>query len=225
MTEGKLTKEELRDDPVVDAFMRAVTIVRQRATIIMVVLGLIAVGLVATQLVRQSGERAEKDAALKLLDGEGQYQSGNVAEALRLFLSGAETFKGSPSGKLAGLRAADCQLEMGQTAEAMRLYQKFLDSRPKDDLLRASALRGLAKSLESSGKGEEAVKKFEEAAAIQASPMRADDLVSAAQIHLEAGRLAEAKALYQKVYDLFPGSLRVREAKEGLDRIRARQGS
>ncbi len=225
MTEGKLTKEELRDDPVVDAFVRAVTLVRQRATVIAVILGIIVVGIVAAQLVRQSGSKAEKEASFLLLDGEGQYLSGNTPEALRRFLDGAERFKGAPSGKIAGLRAADCQLELGQSGEARRLYEKFLDSSPKDGLLRASAIRGLAKALEASGQGDEAAKKYAEAAEVADSPLRADDLISAAQIHLQAGRLAEAKTLYQKVLDQFPGSVRARDAKEGLDRVRARAGS
>jgi tetratricopeptide (TPR) repeat protein len=225
VTEGRLTKEELRDDPVVDAFMRAVTIVRQRATVIAVVAGIILVGIIAAQLIRQSGAKAEKEASLLLLDGEGQYLSGNTAEALSRFVDGAEKYKGAPSGKIAGLRAADCRLELGQTEEAKRLYQKFLDSSPKDGLLKASAIRGLAKALEASGQGDEAAKKYLEAAEIAASPMRADDLISAAQIHLQAGRLDEAKTLYLKVFDQFPGSPRARDAKEGLDRVRARSGS
>ncbi len=225
MTDGKLTKEELRDDPVVDAVMRSAAIVRERAVLIAIVLGIAVVGVVAAQLVRQSAAKAEKAAAVILLDGEGQYQSGNTPDALRRFVEASDKFKGAPSGKLAGLRAADCQLELGQTEDAKRLYQKFLDTRPKDGILRASANRGLAKAFEASGQGDEAVKRYLEAADIEASPMRADDLVAAALIQLQAGRLAEAKAIYQKVMDQFPGSPKAREAKEGLDRIGAREGS
>jgi tetratricopeptide (TPR) repeat protein len=225
VTEGKLTKEELREDPVVDALMRTVSVVRQRTTTIAIVVGIIVVGIVAAQLVRQSGAKAEKEASLLVLEGEGQYASGNTPEALRQFLTASDKFGGSPSGKIAGLRAADCQLEIGQTGEAQRLYQKFLDTNPRDGLLRASALRGIAKALESSGQGGEAAKKYLEAAEIAVSPMRADDLISAAQLHLQAGQLTEAKALYERALEQFPGSPRARDAKDGLDRVKARSGS
>jgi tetratricopeptide (TPR) repeat protein len=225
VTEGKLTKEELRDDPVVDAVMRSVSVVRARSTIILIGLGVVIVALAATQIVRQSAARAENEAAVVLLDGEGQYLSGNTPEALRRFIDASNRFAGAPSGKVGLLRAADCQLELGQSDEAKRLYQKFLDSRPKDGLLRASAIRGIGKALEASGQGEEAAKRFMEAAEVVGSPVRADDLIAAATIYLRAGKLPEARAAFTKVLQLFPASPRARDAKEGLDKLRAREGS
>ena len=70
-----------------------------------------------------------------------------------------------------------------------------------------------------------AAKKYLEAAEIAVSPLRADDLIAAAQIHLQAGELAEAKALYERAIEQFPGSPRARDARDGLDRVRARSGS
>jgi TolA-binding protein len=72
---------------------------------------------------------------------------------------------------------------------------------------------------------DEAVKSYLEAAEIEDSPTGPDDLIAAAQIQMRAGKLADAKDLYQKVIDRFPESLRAREARDGIERIRAREGS
>ncbi len=225
MTEGKLTKEELREDPVISALVRFGHEIKSKATTIAIVLAVLAVALVVYQVMERSRARGEQQAAVVLLDGENQYQSGNVAEALRRFQDAANGHKGTPSGNLAALRAADCQLELGQFEEARRLYQRFLDSTPKDGLLKASALRGLAGVLESTGAREEAARRFVEAAGIAESPLRPDDLVSAGNALMDAGKLAEAKETFQKVLEQFPESPRVREAKEGIESARARLGS
>jgi tetratricopeptide (TPR) repeat protein len=225
VTEGKLTKEELRDDPVVDALMRSATVVRERATVLAIAAGIVIVAIVAFQLVRQSSAKAERDAAVVLLQGEGQYLNGNTPEALRRFQEAADKFKGAPSGKVAALRAADCQLEMGQSQEAKRLYETFLGSGVKDGLLRASAIRGIARVLESTGQPDEAAGRYLEAAEIEGSPMRADDLISAAQIYRDSGKLPDAKAAYEKVLQLFPGSPRARDARDGLEIVKLRAGS
>ena len=129
------------------------------------------------------------------------------------------------SGKIGLLRAADCQTELGNTADAKTLYEKFLASGPKDGLLKASGLRGLAAALDSMGQHEQAAKTYLEAAAIEASPLRADDLISAGYAYGDAGKWVDARAAFQKVVAEFADNPRVRDAREGLEMARAHTGS
>lgn len=224
MTE-KMTKEELREDPVLSGLMRAKSFVEKRATWIGIGVAVVLVALIAFQIVRGSQAKAEQQAAVLLIDGESQSMNGNPAEAFRKFKDASDRFGRTPSGRVAVLRAADCQMELGNLDEAKRLYERFLSGGAGDGLLRSSALRGLAGVLDSQGQHEEAGKKFLEAAGIETSPLRADDLVSAGNAFMDASKFDRAQEAFQQVISRFPEHPRVRDAREGIEIIKARSGS
>jgi predicted negative regulator of RcsB-dependent stress response len=220
-----MTKEELREDPVLTALMRIKGWFETQATPLTIVLVVAVVGVGGYQISKRVAAKGEQQAALILLDGEGQYVNGSPGEALTKFKEAYQQHKGSPSGRIALLRSADMQLELGSYADAQGLYKRYLDTKPKDGLLRASALRGLAGALDSSGQREEAGRMYLQAAEIPESPLRADDLVSAGNAFLDAGKLPEAQSAFQKVIETYPENPRVRDAREGVEMVKARMGS
>jgi len=220
----RLSKEELREDPVLKAAARFAQAVRERAATIAIVVGVLVVALVAVHFMRQSRAKTARQAAVVLLDAESYYQNGMLEMAARQFQETAERHGSTPSGKLARLRNADCLLEMGRPEEAARLYEAFLRTRPSDGLLRASALRGTAASLLALGRVEDAGRKFLESAAVDGSPMRSDDLASAGSAFADAGKYDDAIAAYRLLLEKFPESPRAREAREGLAAAAARKG-
>jgi predicted negative regulator of RcsB-dependent stress response len=223
LTEPKLTKEELREDPVLDAVMRAGQFFREKAMVLIIALVVMAAGLVVLRLVRGGRERAERQAAVVLMAGENQYNQGGTAEALNQFRQAADRWGGTPSGRIAMLRAADLQLELGNLDEARRGYERFLDG-AAEGILRASGLRGLASTLDSMGQKEEAARRFTEASEIESNPLRADDLLSAGNALLDAGKGTEARAAYEKLIATFPEHPRVREAREMIEMAKVRPG-
>jgi predicted negative regulator of RcsB-dependent stress response len=225
LTEGKMTKEELREDPVLEGLNKLKKFIDERGFFLLIVVLVAIAGITATQVFRRMGTRAEQRAAVLLLDGEGQYQQGNVSDALAKFKQAYENQKGATNGKIGLLRAADCQAELGSAADAKALYEKFLASPPKDGLLRASGMRGLAGVLDSMGDHERAAKTYLDAAAIEGSPLRPDDLVSAGYAFVDAGKWAEAKSAFQKVIESYNDSPRARDAREGIELTRAHLGS
>lgn len=225
MSEEKMTKEELREDLVLTALTRLKGWVEKQATLLTIVLAVAVVAVAGYQISRRIASKGEQQAALVLLDGESQYVNGSPGEALTKFSQAYEQHKGSPSGKIALLRSADMQLELGSYADAQGLYKRYLDTKPKDGLLLASALRGLAGALDSAGQHDEAGRVFLEASEVPESPLRADDLVSAGNAYVDAGKLPEAQSAFQKVIEDYPDSPRVRDAKEGLEIVKARLGS
>jgi tetratricopeptide (TPR) repeat protein len=225
LSEEKMTKEELREDPILTALMRFKVWVQGQSMLLTVILAVIVVAVAGLQLARRAQARGEQQAAIVLLDGEAQYQNGNPGEALTKFKQAYDQHKGSRSGKIGLLRAADMQLEMGNYPDAQKLYKEFLGSNPKDGLLKSSGLRGLAGALDSAGQHDEAAGHFLKASEIPESPLRADDLVSAGNAYIDAGKLPEAKAAFRKVIENFPDNARIREAREGLEVVQARMGS
>lgn len=224
MTE-KMTKEELREDPVLSGLMQAKNFVQQRATWIAIAIGALLVAVIAIQVLRGSQGKAEQQAAVLLIDGESQSMNGNPAEALRKFKEASDRYGRTPSGRIAVVRAADSQMEMGNLEDAKRLYEKFLASGSSDGLLRSSALRGLAGVLDSQGQHEEAAKRFLEAAGIDASPLRPDDLVSAGNAFVDAGKYDRALETFRQVIEKYPEHARVRDAREGIEIAKARSAS
>jgi predicted negative regulator of RcsB-dependent stress response len=225
LSEGKMTKEELREDPVLEGLGKMKKFIDEKGFYLLIVVLVGIAAVVGSQVFRRMGARAEQRAAVLVLDGESQYQQGNLPDALTKFKQAYENQKGAMSGKLGLLRAADCQAELGNTTEAKGLYEKFLSSPPKDGLLKASGLRGLAAVLDGTGQHEQAAKTYLDASGIAESPLRADDLVSAGFAFGDAGKWAEAKDAFQKVIEGFPDSPRARDAREGLETARAHVGS
>jgi tetratricopeptide (TPR) repeat protein len=221
LTEGKLTKEELREDPVLNAVSQAGRFLRERATLLMIIGGVALAALVVAQLVRGGRARSEGEAAVALQDGEAQYTAGNPAEALNFFKTATERFGSTQSGKIAALRAADCQLELGNTPDAKLLYERAVSAGFKSGLLRASALRGLAAALGAQGQHEEAARRYLEAAEVDGNPLQGEDLLSAGTAFLDAGRAADARGAFQKMIESHPEHPRVREARDGLERAAA----
>lgn len=221
----KLTKEELREDPVLSALLRTGQTIREKSLYLIIGVGVVVAAVAVAYFVRQSKTKGEQQAAILVMNAEQQIQSQNLQEALKAFQQAGEQHGGTPSGEIAILRAADLQMEMGEVEEARKLYAKYVGSDPEDPFLRASGLRGLAGALESLGQKEEAGRRFLEAAAIVESPLRADDCVSAGLAFLDAGKLDEAREAFRKVMVEFPESPRIRDAREGLEAVRARSGS
>lgn len=225
MTEGKMTKEELREDPVLEGLAKLKEFIEEKGFYLLIVVLLAIAAVVGSQVYRRMGARAEQRAAVLVLGGEAQYQQGNLAEALTNFKQAYEKQKGATSGKIGLLRAADCEAEMGNAAGAKDLYEKFIASPPKDGLLKASGLRGLAGILDSSGQHEQAAKLYIEAAGIAESPLRPDDLISAGFAYADAGKWSEARDAFQRVIEEFGENPRARDAREGIEMTRVHLGS
>lgn len=225
MAEGKMTKEELREDKVITALTEMGQYVKKNALSIGIIVGLVVAALVVFQIVRGGRERAEQQAAVIVLEGETQYQAGRVDDALGKFVDAADRFSGTRTGKVAMLRAADCHLEKGNLEEARANYERFLATEPSDGMVRASALRGLAGASESMEQYEEAAGLFQEASELVGNPLRPEDLLSAGNAWRSAGRFAEAQAAYEKLLMTFPGHILVGEARDGLAAAKAQSGS
>jgi predicted negative regulator of RcsB-dependent stress response len=192
--------------------------VRERSTVLLIAAGLLVAAVVVVQVMRSSRTRAEQQASVALQDGEAQYASGNPAEALNLFKTAMDRYGNTWSGKLATLRAADCQLELGNSQEAKTTYERALSGGLKDGLTRSSALRGLAGALDGLGQHDVAGQRFLESAEVEHNPMRGDDLISAGFSFLDARKGPEARAAFQKLIESYPEHPRIREARDGLER-------
>lgn len=216
-----MTKEELREDKVVTAITDAGQWAKRNAVALTVGIVLVVAALIVVQVVRQGRARAEREAAVLLLEGETLYQSAGPAEALQRFAQAAAQHAGTRSGRIALLRAADCQLEIGDNQQAAESYGRFLESGAAEGMLRASGLRGQASAYDSMGEHARAAALFLEAAAVPRNPLAGDDLISAGESWLDAGEPAKAEEAFLRLLTAHPNHPRSGEARKGLAWARA----
>lgn len=120
----------------------------------------------------------------------GDAQRSQLEKARTLFAATKDTYKDRKVAGLATLGLAGTELELGKPAEALALYDAYLNTKPADAFAQAVALQGKAVALENQGKHADAVKVFE---ALKALDGKAFGLFA----ELEIGRLEEASGNVQ----------------------------
>lgn len=209
----KLTKEELREDRVATALKELVELGERNLKWVVGVAIVAAVAVVAVVLFLQTRARAEETASATMAQAEARYFAGNYAEALTQFETVANNYGSTRSARLAPLFAGNCQLALGNPAEAEKQFRSFLSNPGSGPNRQAAAHRALAASLADQKKPGEAAEEYQRAAQVEGNLLAADDWMAAGNAFGEAGRWAEAAEAYQKVIQDFPQSRRVQEAR------------
>lgn len=89
----------------------------------------------------------------------------------------------------------------GDYPKAVVLYQAVYDGQPKDPSLRGQALEGLGIALETTGKADDALKRFEELGTVGSGEFKDVSEYHVARMKLAAGDDEAAKTLLKGVYD------------------------
>lgn len=213
----KITKKELKHDPVVSTYQRALTLYYDNKKYIGYALAAfftLALGLVVyANNIRADNERAaaELGKVFPLYDA-GQYNQAidGVPESGIMGLRAiVENYKGE-SSRLARFYLANAYYQLGNYDEALKQFLEFTGG---DELLRASALAGAAACYEAKGNRAEAARYYEKAVdTAPRSPAAAEYLSLAAYNYGLSGEKDRAVALYRKVRKEYPTSSYAREA-------------
>ncbi len=205
MSRQRLTKREIREDPLVTATVQARAWLDQNGKYAAIAAGaivLIGLGLWAFQNTRASSERQ----AAQLLGQAQFYQwSGNSTQAASLARDVIDRFGGTRSARLARLTLGDALLDLGQPAEASGALAAYLQNTANDDPLRPVAERAQAVALEDAERFSEAAARYETfARQADHEGLVAQDLMSAARCHERAGNADGARQLYEEVVNHDP---------------------
>ena len=213
MTTKKLTKKQLKEDPVMDTAFRWVHFTEKHVRMMLIAIGVFVVAIALVYFIRQGRISAERSAAAHLAQAHSEIQQGNIESAMTIVDQILDRSAGTPSGREALLLRADGALLLGKNEEAIEHYGRFLRS-VKDPVLHASALRGLAGALEQSGQPARAAESYLEAGRKYAlGGEAAYDLVAAARAYRMAGDNAKAVELYDEVIEKYPRFPRLQEVK------------
>jgi tetratricopeptide (TPR) repeat protein len=228
----KLSKKEIRQDGLLDAYSSAQSYYYQHKSIIGY--GLTALVLLVIGIVVYNNNRTTKnqEAATKMgsvisiydaaANDPRQYQiaiDGQRERGVMGLKEIVDTYGGTESGEHARLYLADAYLNLGRFDEAYKQYDGFSGS---NKLLRASALAGMASCLEQKSDYRSAASNFEKAASLSSDKSNTPDyLNSAARCYGLAGEKEKAITLFKKLKQEYPASPAARDADRYISQFSA----
>ncbi|HEX8717147.1 MAG TPA: tetratricopeptide repeat protein [Gemmatimonadaceae bacterium] len=160
------------------------------------------------------------NASAALGDAELALTAGNLPLAQSNLEKIVSRYGKTPSGDQARLLLAEVLYDNGRYEEGIKQLASLLSS--DDKVMRASAYNLTAAGYDQTNKPAEAAAAYQKAAAAAAYPADRDVyLASAARALMDAGKSAEAQAIWQKLAD-DPSSPAASEAKIRLGEIEAK---
>jgi len=196
-----MTKEELREDPVLEQIQEILAFIERNSKWILIGIAVVAVLIVAGSSVRRARIRANAEASELLGKAQIVYVQGNLTAAETQLRELLRVYPSTRAAGTAWLYLGNVLLAQGRSEEAFEAYQKALERVGKDPVKVAGAHRGMGKALASLGRYADAALQFEQAAAL-ATPLQVEDLIDAGRCSLEAGDKEKAQQLLKKASDL-----------------------
>jgi tetratricopeptide (TPR) repeat protein len=216
-----MTKEELREDPVLEQLQRALSFGQQHARWLVagvLVAAAVVIGILALQRGRQS---AEREGSRYLIEAQAAYLTGNYAAAETQLKEMLQSHGRTRAAATAQVTLGDALMALGRPEEALKAYEAG-GGKAAEPMIRAAALRGQATAQEDLGRHAEASQLFEKAAA-ETPLARAADLIAAARTALQAGDAARAGAMLDRAKEADRASENTAEISAYRARVEAAQ--
>ncbi len=220
----KLSKRELKEDPILSTIGQAKTFYEQNKKYISYGVTALAVLIVATIVYFNNRARNDEKAATELgkvyhiydagLTDKTQYTlaiNGQPERGIMGLKTIVDNYGGTTSGEMARFYLANAYYNTGQYDEALKQFDKFSSD---DKLLKASASAGSAACYEAKNDMQKAAQKFEEAASIAGATasITPEYVNDAARDYGLAGQKAKALELFKRLKQEFPTSTYARDA-------------
>ena len=221
-TKIRMTRKEMKRDPLVTFSLRAADFARMHARVIIIAGIVVIVSLVVIVMMVRDRAKAEASAEMILTQANRELWSGNAPQATVLYDELLDRYAGTESGKKGLLFKGDALLETRSLDEAIASYEKFLQRVKKDDLLRNSAKRGIATALEEKGEFAEAAKIREGVSGNVQGNEAAEELMAAARCYRAAAMYGRAIELYEKVVKNHTNYWGINAAKIAMEELRVK---
>ncbi len=220
----KLTKRELKQDPILTSIGQAKTFYELNKKYISYATVALAVAILALFAYLNNRRQNDEKAATELGRVYKIYDAGvNDKAQYTIAINGVrergimglkeivDNYGSTSSGEMARLYLANAYYNLGQYDEAMKNYDKFSSS---DNLLNASATAGIAGCYEARNDMADAARRYEEAASISgaSASVTAEYVNDAARDYGLAGQKEKAVELFKRLKKEFPTSTYARDA-------------
>lgn len=209
----KLTKRQMKEDPLVTAAFRATEVwERFGRTILIAVGGLLLLALLVFFVLRTRAQ-AEQRAMGDLFRASVALSQGDAASAAPMLKELVDNSPGTQAARDAALMLGDAMMAQHNPKEAATWYQKYVDkSGGNKNRLQAGYL-GLGTALEDGGQFVPAADAYSKAAEQgQTDNQRGRALLSEARSLARAGQTRKAVEVYQKILTLPEAEIPIRDA-------------
>lgn len=212
----KITKKELKHDPVISTYEKALALYYEKKKILSYSVTAVIVLVIAVVIYVNNRRASNEKATLELSKVYQLYDAGQYNQAINGvpesgvmgFKAIVENYSGG-SAELARFYLADSYYHLGEYDNAL---PHFLDFSGGDRMLQASALAGAAACYEAKGDYSSAAKYYEKAHDTDPeSPLASEYIYHAAFNHGNAGNKDRAIALYKQLKKDFPNSTYARD--------------
>lgn len=219
----KLTRKELREDPIIAFFTGAYEWVETHSREVLIGLGAVVLLVVLAIFWQGQGRRNEEQAAELLLRGKYQMMSGDYNGALAAFKEIQQRYAGTPTAKRALRDEADANFDMGKIPEAQRLYQKFADKVGTRDIEGRAGLTGVAACLEQQRQFDKAAEAYGKVADLpEGGDLTPMALWAQGRCWAQAGKFDKSEAAYQRILSEHRTSRYAGPAREAIAEVKAR---
>ena len=203
----KITKREIKEDPLVTAYVKVQRFLRENSKILNVGFTILVIVLAVAILMGRSKKRAEVNAAGQLGMAEQFYYAEDYPKAIPELEQIINTFSGTRSAGKAVFFVANAYYKDGDYMNAQKYYRLYIDDYADTPLFTASSYAGVAACKEGENLYSEAASFYETAAIRFPDVFNAPyHLKNAARCFRLAGELEKAKEMYQTILDRYPQS-------------------
>jgi TolA-binding protein len=221
----KLTKRQIKEDPLVTAAFRAREFWDSHGQKLLIAAGAAVLLVVLGYLILRARTQAEQRASGDLFRAEISVQQGDYPSATQVLTELIDSAPDTRAARQARVLLGDSYAAQQKPRDAVTWYRKALEKAGKDPILKLSAARGLATSLEDAGQFVDAANAY---AAVARDAKTDNDrgraLYAEARCLLAAGQRAKATEVLRSVIALPAADLSVTQpARERLGELEATQ--
>ncbi|RKY53919.1 MAG: hypothetical protein DRP89_05575 [Candidatus Neomarinimicrobiota bacterium] len=201
----KITRKEIKKDPLLEKISQAETIIRQKPKqISYITIGLVVIIVLSFVMIR-SKKTANRKAAGELGIAELSIQDGDYDDAILRLEKLVDIYSGTNSAGMAEILLAQTYLTKSDYENAEKCFQKYVDDFAHDDMALASAYNGLGICYEHNDDHKEAAEHFEKGAKLAPFKFQKHEcLINAVRNLIEIRELEKAEILLNEVLNNEP---------------------
>jgi len=209
----RLTKKNLKEDKLVTFYFNAQTWIGENSKIIIIAATAIVFIIAATFLYNNSKLKNESTASVELSKAVSAFQENDIPKALPLLNNIVENYGNTRSGKLATFYLANSFFKNGDYENALNNFKKFSSGFKGDDLIKSSAMAGIAACYEQQGDYVKAAEQYVKTAKKFNKNFKAPAyLVKAARCYNLAQNSEKAIEILDQIIEQYPESKEKDEA-------------
>lgn len=209
----KLTKRQMKEDPLVTAAFRATEVWERFGRTILIAAGGILLLALLVFFVLRSRAQAEQRAMGDLFRASVMLSQGDAQSAAPMLKELVDNSPGTKAARDAMLLLGDAMMGQRNPKEAATWYQKYVDKTGGDKSLEQAGYLGLGAALEDAGQFGPAAEAYAKSAERAGSDnVRGRALLAQARSLARAGQNRKAIELYQKIAVLPGAELPIKDA-------------